>query len=364
MFEVYIAKTVKKGSDHFLKLTDKLVRIPLLLVFVCMLMIPMPAYAVTSAEKQAEADQAKAQLSDLMGQLEIASDNYYTALAEHDSAVSAMDEAQARIDSNEAQITKLQSHLSVRAASMYKEGPDTFVDFLLGASSFSDFVNTWDFLNQMNEADADCVKQVKALQEETQAARDDYAALAQIAADKVAEAEVAQAVMQKSVDAYQTTVANLDAEVSALIAAEQAAQVEASRKAAQDALDRGPKLGPGSGGGNSGNNEIVALAYSKVGCEYTMEQGRRTGPDSFDCSGLTQWCYAQVGISIPGTSIMQYDGMQHIALSDAQPGDVLWRPKHVAIYAGDNTYVHASDYGVGVIVSTGIGGFSCALRPY
>jgi peptidoglycan DL-endopeptidase CwlO len=331
-----------------------------LTALVFMLALPSSAHAATSAEKQAEANAARSHLSDLMDQLEIASDNYYTALDQHDTAVNAMNDAQDRIEAAEAQIASLQGHLGVRARSMYKSGATSILDVLLGASSFTDFISTWDFLNEMNASDADCVAQTKVLEKEAQAARAEYAVQEKIAAQKLAEAEIAQSALQNSVDAYQHTVANLDAEVSALIAKEEAAEAAAAKAAAQAALADSNKYGASY----DGNNEIVRLAYSRVGSKYTQAAGERNGPWSFDCSGLTQWCYAQVGISIPGTSSTQYSGMRHISLSQAQPGDVLWMEGHVAIYAGGNTYVHASDYGVGVIVSTGIGSFDCALRPY
>ncbi len=322
------------------------------------LLMPSFAHAVTSAEKQAEATAARAHLSDLMGELEIASDNYYTALDEHDSAIDAMNDAQDRIDAAVAQINRLQGHLGMRARSMYKSGSTSFLDVLLGASSFSNFISTWDFLNEMNASDAEYVAQTKVLEKEAQAARAEYATQEKIAAQKLSEAEIAQKALQNSVDAYQHTVANLDAEVSALIAREEAA-------AAAEAASSRTRSG-GYGAAYDGNNAIVAAAYSRIGSEYTQAAGRRNGPWSFDCSGLTQWCYAQVGISIPGTSSTQYSGMRHIPLSEARPGDVLWMSGHVAIYAGGDIYVHASTPQTGVIESSGIyrAGFECALRPY
>ena len=41
---------------------------------------------------------------------------------------------------------------------------------------------------------------------------------------------------------------------------------------------------------------------------------------SFDCSGLTSWCYGKAGISLPRTAQAQYDAAQHIPLSQAKAG--------------------------------------------
>lgn len=73
---------------------------------------------------------------------------------------------------------------------------------------------------------------------------------------------------------------------------------------------------------------------------------------SFDCSGLTQWCYGKAGISLPRTAQMQYDATQHIPLSQAKAGDLVFFHStynagsyvtHVGIYVGNNQMYHAGD---------------------
>ena len=73
---------------------------------------------------------------------------------------------------------------------------------------------------------------------------------------------------------------------------------------------------------------------------------------SFDCSGLTQWCYGKAGISLPRTAQAQYDATQHIPLSQAQAGDLVFFHStyntsdyvtHVGIYVGNNQMYHAGN---------------------
>lgn len=78
-----------------------------------------------------------------------------------------------------------------------------------------------------------------------------------------------------------------------------------------------------------------------------------SNPDtSFDCSGLVQWCFGKAGIMLPRTAQQQYDSMQHIALSEASPGDLVFFTgtydsgtyiTHVGIYVGDNRMYHAGN---------------------
>ena len=121
-----------------------------------------------------------------------------------------------------------------------------------------------------------------------------------------------------------------------------------------------PKEYVNMGGDWAGCTTVVEFAHSRLGCLYVWGA---TGPDTFDCSGLTQWCYAQAGISIPRNSEAQRAGGQVIPLSEVQPGDVLWKPGHVGIYIGNNRYIHAPHTGDVVKISGNAkGAFTCGLR--
>lgn len=114
------------------------------------------------------------------------------------------------------------------------------------------------------------------------------------------------------------------------------------------------KSGAGSG------NAIVEAAHSQLGVPYVW--GGSAPGAGLDCSGLTQWCYAQAGISIPRYSEDQASGGTSVPLSEARPGDILWRPGHVAIYIGGDQYIHEPQTGDVCKISTGISYFTCAVR--
>ena len=70
----------------------------------------------------------------------------------------------------------------------------------------------------------------------------------------------------------------------------------------------------------------------------------------FDCSGLVQWVFAQLGVSLPRTSFAQYAASQPVA--EPQPGDLVFfqtyapGASHVGIYLGDGVFVTSADQGV------------------
>ena len=102
----------------------------------------------------------------------------------------------------------------------------------------------------------------------------------------------------------------------------------------------------GTSNANSIGAKLVNLAKSKLGCRYVWGA---TGPNQFDCSGLTSWCYKQVGISIPRTSLAQSKGGKAVSKSNLQPGDLLfWKTTsaevgHVGMYVGNGQFIHATN---------------------
>jgi cell wall-associated NlpC family hydrolase len=95
----------------------------------------------------------------------------------------------------------------------------------------------------------------------------------------------------------------------------------------------------------------MAAAESKVGDPYAFGAA---GPNSFDCSGLVMWAFAQVGISLPHFSGGQYADTIHISMSALEPGDLVFYAdpgQHVAIYIGGGRIVEASNPATGVRIT-------------
>ena len=99
-------------------------------------------------------------------------------------------------------------------------------------------------------------------------------------------------------------------------------------------------------------NKVISVAKAQIGKPYVWGA---TGPDSFDCSGLTYYAYKNgADITLPRNSKSQATAGKYVAKSDLQPGDLVFFNtggsgiSHVGIYIGNNEMVHAPSSGKNV----------------
>jgi len=160
------------------------------------------------------------------------------------------------------------------------------------------------------------------------------------------------------------------------------ASLQASALAAQTTMDLGrkflgslgivsPTANPASSlSGNRVDSKqaieyVIRRAGSQIGVPYSWGGGSLTGPSrgidsgantvGFDCSGLTRYAFAGVGVQLPRFSGAQYDAGRKVPPSQAKRGDLLfWGPgggQHEALYLGGGQMLEAQQTGVPVKIS-------------
>lgn len=310
-------------------------------IFALGLALPtLPAYADGTSD---EAAAAMTTLNSLSQQLDEASNDLVVAQQAEADAQAKMDEAQTKIDENTQKIASLQDKLGTRARSMYRNGSGSELDVLLGASSFTDFITTWDILDKMNNDDANMVKQTKDLKAELETAKTTYAEQKEVATQQRVAAEESKSAAEASVAAQQAVYDNLSAPALETVQATyEAAGQEATTVATNNgAAATNPTVEPDTPSASyGGGGSEMERAYNCIGAPY---QYGAIGPKSFDCSGFVSYCLTgSYGHAYTTGTLMGYP-----SVSSPQVGDIVVCSYHCGIWVGNGVMIDASNDGVG-----------------
>jgi cell wall-associated NlpC family hydrolase len=157
-----------------------------------------------------------------------------------------------------------------------------------------------------------------------------------------AQAEAAYAAAHRANAGSAARAATQDAGVAVALGGPGAASAAAA--ANQAAAAGGAASASGSASGSSAGAAAVAAAESQLGVPYVW--GGESPGRGFDCSGLTQWSWAQAGVSIPRTAATQAAALPTVPLNALEPGDLLFyydldgdnAIDHVVMYVGSGPY--------------------------
>ena len=311
--------------------------------------------------------QVRNQVRDLQAQAESATERYNEAQGRLTELQSDLTSLERKVLREKRQLGEISAAVDDLARSAYTSGGvDTSLQVLL-----ADDPN--EFLAQAAALDQVALSQSASLRR-TQTAR---LRLAQSEAELKQKQDSAKSVRNEMKSAKEEANERLNAaegvlsgledqereRIAQLAAKErQAAQAAAAAAARQidQSQSQGQQSGPSAGGGgfSGGGRAATAVRYAlaQVGDRYVAAT---SGPNTFDCSGLTMTAWRQAGISLPHYSYSQYSKTRKIPLSQAQPGDLVFyfggSVHHVGMYIGNGKMVHAANPGDGVIVTDVLG---------
>lgn len=344
-------------------------------VAVCAMSLSLPSANATPttpeiSAKREEAASAQAHLDELQAQLELRTEELAAVTDELQATRGDVAEARATVEQTEREVDEARALLSERAAGIYRTGAVDVLEVLLGTTSFPDFLTRMDLLQRVSRSDASLVASVK------QARQDAYVAqqgLERREQDQVLlrqRVEVKRAELQAAIDSQSEYVGGLEAEVARLVADEQArlereaaerARIAAAAAAARARAVRSDDSREFDGAAlGNGHPQVVQLGLGFLGVPYLWGG---TTPAGFDCSGLTQYVYREVGVDLPRTSRQQFRAGAPIPpdrFDLLMPGDLVFfgydgdptKVHHVGIYAGDGNYLHAPGTGLFVRVDS------------
>ncbi|MGP3984357.1 NlpC/P60 family protein [Streptomyces sp. KR80] len=301
------------------------------------------AVALTSQAAQADPKESKkevkAKVDALYEEAEHATEKYNGVKEKQDKLEKQVDTLQDKVARGQDELNELRNGLGSMATAQYRTGGiDPSVQLML-SSDPDTYLDKASALEQLSTKQADALGKIADQQRSLKQQREE-------ASTKLAElADTREALGDKKKE-IQGKLSKAQALLNTLTAKERAALAAAEAARASRANDRA-NLGNDASASQRASAAFSA-AKSKIGSPYVWGG---SGPNSFDCSGLTSWAYRQAGVSIPRTSESQAQIGTRLGQSQLAPGDLVFfygDLHHVGFYAGNGQILHAPKPGASV----------------
>ncbi|WMJ79976.1 NlpC/P60 family protein [Clostridium sp. MB40-C1] len=278
--------------------------------------------------------------------------------------------AEKDIKKAETEIKEEQELYNSRIRAMYMNGTGGYIDVILGAKDLSDLFSRIETVKRITKLDKKIVSELRQKQDDIKDKKEQLTkeqneltslvAKQQQEMDKLNKDKADQSKLITEAKRQFSLYASVLQSDSGLIN-ETKKMIEQMKKTTVTNTTSRPSRGNSSSSNNSSNNNssgssdnqvappasssgsaIVSYAYGFQGCRYVWGA---TGPNTFDCSGFTQYVFAHFGIRIPRVSRDQAEVGAYVSKGSLQPGDLVFFGKgsihHVGIYVGNGCYIHA-----------------------
>lgn len=339
-------------------------------VVLVLLLIGAPAVADTPQQRLARAQE---RLDELSRDLEIQIEECNLRREQLKAARTAVADNRKHYRKTEAQLTAVADERSRVVAEMYKDrsGGRQLSSLAATAGSLAEYAERIAWLDITQEARASAFERYSAARDQLSATGDVLQTTKRQAAEANNVAQRSCEETRRKVEAEEDHIAELAAEVERLEARARAraerreAAREETAQASQEPTETAAASAPAAAPAASGSAAAaVQFALAQVGKPYGWGG---SGPNSYDCSGLTSSAWASAGVSLPHNSGMQYAATSRVSRAALRPGDLMFFGSpihHVSMYIGNGQMVEAPRTGLTVrVVSIDRSGYVGAGRP-
>ena len=317
-------------------------RAPLAVIAVCAFVVA--STSGTAAPRRVKLEKAQERLLKLEKDFELVVERYNATReelldvqAEMTRTRLVVNEIQERMDESEGDAITLARELYMSG------GPAIALGSILSASSVTELETTLEYLHASENAHAKVFENLAVDRAELNrhlAILEEDRARAVRAEERLSELRVE---IEAKIASQQGEIDQLNRAIERAARRRQLQREEAALLASQSGRGIAPLSVPPNPAPapNANAQTAVDAALSQVGKPY---QWGAEGPDSYDCSGLTMWAWAQAGVSLPHNSGMQQAAIRPVAHSEIEPGDLLFFGSpihHVSMYIGNGQMVEA-----------------------
>lgn len=351
------------------------------------------------------------QIAEIMASISLLEEEIEAKKAQIEQAKIDLEEAQ-KVERQQYEAMK------VRVKAVYESGETSFLDILFSASSMQDMLNKADYVEKMHEYDKKMFTNYKiarqnvedlketleieqseleatqeGLEEEQDSVEEARAQLEAISADYAVQISKAR----QQAEVYKQQIKQRNAQIKQIEAEEERKRKEEEERKRKEEEERkrkeeeerkrkeeeakknnsntnnsndssatndstpakevsakstAGKETVAAAKGSAKGKEVANYACGFVGNPYVA--GGTSLTNGADCSGFTQSVYKAFGYSLPRNSTSQRSVGKEVSYAEAEPGDIICYPGHVAIYIGNGKIVHASSAKTGIKISNAL----------
>lgn len=346
--------------------------------------MPSSAAADPIADRRAEAERLGREIDEQGRRISVLAEQVNNARLEADEIEAAAAVVEAEVARTEQQVADARGRLRIQAVNAYVRGGSLPAVQMLMKGTSDDLAIRRSYVETVVGQERAALGELHRAQDERKVKQASLNQARSEAQQALAAVEAARRDAAAAAAAQRQTLAQVQGEVAALVeadrrrreeeAARRAREELARRQAAEEAAQRrrdteeaarrtsptttarsapttSPSSAPAPGPTRppaAGAQAAIEEARKQIGKPY--EWGA-DGPDSFDCSGLTQWAWKAGGKYLPHSSQAQFRSTSRVSLAQIQPGDLVFYGNpihHVGLYIGDGRMIEASQTGTPV----------------
>ncbi|WP_399086976.1 NlpC/P60 family protein [Streptomyces sp. BBFR2] len=317
-------------------------------------------------------EEVKKKVDALYHQAEVATQKYNAVKERVDARRAEVSDLQDAAARRTGKLNEARRELGTFAAAQYRSGGMSTTAQLMFAKDPQQFADRSHLMERLTGRQQQAVDAYQ--EQQAAAARQRAAATRSLERLQESQSELAgskRTVQGKLAEARQL-LSDLTAQEKARLAELERKKEEAARRKAEEEARKqrerpgggGTDTGspgttdPGQGGGPADGSyrtkaaKALAFARAQMGKPYVWGA---TGPNSYDCSGLTQAAWKAAGVDLPRTTWDQVKFGQRVATKDLAPGDLVFfynDISHVGMYIGDGKMIHAPKPGASVRIES------------
>jgi cell wall-associated NlpC family hydrolase len=332
--------------------------------------------ASQATPSQGDLASAKARLGQLRHDFEVAVEKYDTVRQHLSDIRKQMKTTKVQVSDLRSSIASHEKQAKSFATQMYEGGSSSALEMVLSSKSLGQIESTLQYLRKSESTQAKIFERLAVDKRQLTLKLSDLATARTQVSKDVQRLSSLKSSIQTRMQNQQSEVSRLEEQIRKAAAARRARLAAQRRRAAaqqrqqQAAKQAAPKQAaapapappapapapapaPVSAPASSASGSAataVQTALAQVGKPYVWGA---SGPDGFDCSGLTMYAWGAAGVSLPHSAASQYAVTQHVSTSSIQPGDLLfyYSPiSHVSMYVGGGSMVEAPHTGSSVQV--------------